>query len=451
MNTSCSKEWTRKHLVTVFTKAFVNGPWKKNREKILFDREIALMPDTQPLVEAEIIREENEKRMKHVKELNSQIACLHIQKEAIIHLRTDPDSDTKIKEILDTIFCLSECRDHLQAVHKEQAALVKQTNNKTPATTERRVFVRACPDENCRGFLSTQWRCGLCEQYSCPDCHVVKGRDRYCEHQCNPDDVATAKLISKDTKPCPNCRTGIFKIDGCDQMWCTQCRTAFSWRTGNIETKMHNPHYYEWVRLNNGGVVPREQEDNPCGGRNVLQHTIIGQLFNMFLKITGQTSMMSGPDMISGPCKFRNERDFYLAICKSVQNTLDLREVFITKYQNRDQVEANAPYRVKYMRNKITTEEFQAKIQQANKKYEKNREIYDVLQMLVTTATDIIHRTTNEVRLYENKSLDKAINTFNELNNVQAYVNECLSDIANTYSSRPINLDYYNNFKPANI
>ena len=27
---------------------------------------------------------------------------------------------------------------------------------------QRNEFVRACPDENCRGFLSTQWKCGVC-------------------------------------------------------------------------------------------------------------------------------------------------------------------------------------------------------------------------------------------------------------------------------------------------
>jgi hypothetical protein len=29
-------------------------------------------------------------------------------------------------------------------------------------TNERSLFVRACPDEDCRGFLSSQWKCGIC-------------------------------------------------------------------------------------------------------------------------------------------------------------------------------------------------------------------------------------------------------------------------------------------------
>jgi len=38
-----------------------------------------------------------------------------------------------------------------------------------------RVFVRACPNNDCRGFLSSHWKCGLCELYTCSKCHVLKG------------------------------------------------------------------------------------------------------------------------------------------------------------------------------------------------------------------------------------------------------------------------------------
>jgi len=45
-------------------------------------------------------------------------------------------------------------------------------------------------------------------------------------------------------------------------MWCTECKTAFSWKSGEIVNgKIHNPHYYEFLRKSQG-FVPRE--DNPC-------------------------------------------------------------------------------------------------------------------------------------------------------------------------------------------
>ena len=133
------------------------------------------------------------------------------------------------------------------------------------AETERRVFVRACPAGDCRGFLSQVWKCGMCDNWTCPDCHEVKGLEKDGPHMCDPNSVETAKMLAKDSRPCPKCASVIFKIDGCDQMFCTQCHTAFSWRTGRVEMgTIHNPHYYEYQRQR--GTVPRNPGDVPCGG-----------------------------------------------------------------------------------------------------------------------------------------------------------------------------------------
>jgi len=47
-------------------------------------------------------------------------------------------------------------------------------------------------------------------------------------------------------------------------MWCPDCKTAFSWQRGTVETTtVHNPHYYEYLRSTQG-FVPRAQGDDPC-------------------------------------------------------------------------------------------------------------------------------------------------------------------------------------------
>ena len=73
-------------------------------------------------------------------------------------------------------------------------------------------------------------------------------------------------------KPCPRCTALISKVSGCDQMFCTQCHTTYSWITGQVtKGPVHNPyattrrcllrtptrsvrsHYFQWLfSLRNG-------------------------------------------------------------------------------------------------------------------------------------------------------------------------------------------------------
>ena len=77
----------------------------------------------------------------------------------------------------------------------------------------------------------------------------------------------SAKLIKQETKPCPTCGVRIYKISGCDQIWCVECKVAFSWKTGIIDKGViHNPHFYEHMKNNNNGIAPRNPHDEVCGG-----------------------------------------------------------------------------------------------------------------------------------------------------------------------------------------
>ena len=86
-------------------------------------------------------------------------------------------------------------------------------------------------------------------------------------HECLKEDIETAELIKKDSKPCPNCGEFIMKASGCSQMFCITCQTPFDWNTGKIVTSgiIHNPHYFEWLKRN-GKSIQRNPADVPCGG-----------------------------------------------------------------------------------------------------------------------------------------------------------------------------------------
>jgi hypothetical protein len=73
------------------------------------------------------------------------------------------------------------------------------------------------------------------------------------KHTCQEADVESLKEIRAHSRPCPNCKARIFRIAGCDTMWCTLCNTGFNWRTGLIikDAKgLHNPHYVDFIKKN---------------------------------------------------------------------------------------------------------------------------------------------------------------------------------------------------------
>ena len=66
-------------------------------------------------------------------------------------------------------------------------------------------FQHKCCDPECHGYVSSAWKCGVCDKFSCTHCHEIKGitKEETDAHVCNPDTVETIKLMKADTKPCP--------------------------------------------------------------------------------------------------------------------------------------------------------------------------------------------------------------------------------------------------------
>jgi hypothetical protein len=227
---SCSKPFDRDFLCANLGATWVNGIYRKRRSAVAVEREIARMASSQPAAK-HLLKVEHEEQ-----------ELLRIQAE------------------------FNSARDKLDQKKRELHHLKKKS------THERKQFIKPCGRDGCKGFLSTAYKCGLCDYYSCSKCHVVKGNDKDAPHGCNPDDIASVREIAKTTRDCPGCGAATFKTDGCDQMFCTVkgCETAFSFRTGRRETGViHNPHYFEMRRrgeLAGGGGGARAVGDVQCGG-----------------------------------------------------------------------------------------------------------------------------------------------------------------------------------------
>ena len=325
---SCRKDWDRGTLSKHLTQNFLNKEYKARRREVLLDREKSLLPQTQPDVEHELAERQRKKL------LDQLIA----EKSAL---------QRKLRELQDTI---SDLR-----------------YGEHTARPESNTTTRKCPVEDCRGFLSKGWKCGICETVTCKDCNEPKGED----HVCDPNNVETMRLLKTDSKPCPSCGTLITKIDGCDQMWCTQptCHTAFSWRSGKkVFGVIHNPHFVQFAATNGG--AERNPEDVPCGG--------LPGAYAFFNRVRRYESMINpGSGKILG---------WLTEAFRAVRHATNVEE---RRYRVEDVVNTNADLRVKYLLKEMTEEHLAKMIMDRDTARKKKKSFHDIIVMFTHTATDI--------------------------------------------------------------
>jgi hypothetical protein len=225
--------------------------YKVYKENLLMDMEKARLPDTQQYAAAVI----NARAI--MRESNSE--CVRIGD--LIKNNKEKPAEKKVT-VTALREKLEEARDtyrHAYRIDMFYGRIPAHLGGLAEPLQPKRQFVKACIAAECKGFMNEEFECTICSTRACKDCHEPLAEG----HTCNPDVVANVKALAKEARPCPTCAANISKIDGCDQMWCTQCQTTFSWRTGLKEAgHTHNPHYYEFLRRN-GGQVPRAPGDQP--------------------------------------------------------------------------------------------------------------------------------------------------------------------------------------------
>ena len=158
------------------TRAFRNKTYKTHRENILFEREQARLPETQPYVE----------RTLQIRSLRRSYSCLMQFLETVKSCGTDN--------------IIISCRHYLIELLREiihDIILEANALSRTDPTVSRTmpVYTQACLSENCRGFLADNYVCGICKKEFCEKCHEEKHEG----HVCDPNTVKSIKLLKKDT------------------------------------------------------------------------------------------------------------------------------------------------------------------------------------------------------------------------------------------------------------
>ena len=384
---NCKHVWNREFVDKSCTKVFRNKDLKKHRENVLLEREKSYLPETQEFAKRVLQRRSLAERMDEIRQE------IQKQRQLLVDLEIN-------MEILGRGQTLQEGGED---------------GNKTR-------FIRKCPIENCKGFLSSQWKCELCDKSICSKCNEEK-KD---EHECDQQNVETMKLIKKDTKPCPKCGTLINKASGCSQMWCPSCHSAFNWNTGRIETGIiHNPHFYDYQRRNGGNANPnRNVGDIPCGGLPDINE--LNTFFDKPTQIQNRRFYnMRNYYQNSPPREDLNEKEQMvydshriIVHIENVELRLNFREIVVN----------NQDLRVRYLLNEINEEDFKRIIQQREKKSEKTKDIINILRMFSLTSSDMLRQL-----VLKHMSTPEYCS---EINNLRQYTNDNLSIIGGRYSSK---------------
>ena len=164
-----------------FSRSFVWGELKEHREKVLFDKIMAKMPSYQKVAAA----------VKTIDTINQQCADIEIEIQNLYHKRYLLRDQTSIQRNI---------------INGIGSAKSEEDAKKNSYVTRGK-----CPKENCNGYIEDKWECGLCNTKVCSSCMLQKNDN----HECIEENVQSTKLIRDTTKPCPGCRSRIYRSEGC--------------------------------------------------------------------------------------------------------------------------------------------------------------------------------------------------------------------------------------------
>lgn len=417
---NCKCDWDYRTLHSLFTQTF-QKKYKKHIENILFERERAMLPATQPFVE--------EKNMKKsinddIKKISEEIDYLKSYTQNY-NVNYDDTASTINTAYNNWKFNNENDYDNWKFNNEKQDDIMEEILNLTikkmrleeklkKLNIQTQNFIKKCTFQNCPGFLNSEWKCGICNNETCKDCHDVLSSG----HKCNSENVETVKLLLRDSKGCPKCATPIFKIDGCDQIFCTLCHTAFSWNTGKIESGViHNPHFIELQERHERNLL-----EIRCGRE--IDRNIVIYLYN--LKLNQQNNLM------------------YLIATA----TWNIRQTELPKYAN-GTINDNFDLRFKFLDSTISEESFKLTLHKRHKENSKKHEIAHLLNMYTNCITEIIYRYIAE--LYQNKDYRVSFKSIEkkylyEIYNLMEYTNENLIELSKIYKTRLLKIDEFGNF-----
>jgi len=372
---ACRAPWDVDIIRDALSGTFLKKEYKVHREKVLIDRQKSLLPAT-------------------------------------MHAAAKRTEDAKTRELIDKLFVK---RTEIDAeIARLRASMLPHHGNVVSAE-KKQVYNGHCPSDGCKGFLDEKWTCLLCLGKVCKKCRCPDSPDQDSEdsedHVCCEDALKTVALLKKDTKQCPKdgCGTLIYKIEGCDQMFCTMCNTTFSWRTREIVVTgpLHNPHYFKWLDAQRKAGIdphahlqqqPQYQQQCELSWPTILRHIHTNKLD------------------IDVSSAFRFAQHIRGVEMNVQRNSVTSEDTF-------------TDLRIQYILNEIDETVWANRLHRAEKRDERVNAIRQILEMMVTVMDDLFRR----VLMTTKRSVAYSIEE--EMNNLVIIVNTELEKISKKYKT----------------
>lgn len=380
---NCKHEWNREFIDLLLSRNFRSKDYKKHRENVLLEREKSFFPDTIGLLE------ENREQYKECKE---KLDDLRAQRAEVL------------KTLADLNASVTKYRNYSYHLESDPTSTIKDIQS-----LEKKTYIRPCIKTGCHGYINHKGTCGICKSHMCMQCHEEKMEG----HECLQENIDSVLQIKKETRSCPKCHVCIFKIDGCRQMWCTHCRTAFDWKTGNvIAGRIHNPHYYEWQK-NQMGEGRGGGEADPCQQDELPALTRIRQHYlNINLDIY--------------------TRRRFVEIHRRIVHIQEIEMPRLREGEDESIFRRNIISRVQFLKNSLNEERFKTILVQRDNQMVKKKALYQLYEMITHTVIQLFY-----------ESLTFSCPTFfptllQKIDSLLEYSNQQLSAYAKRFGVRPL-------------
>lgn len=377
----CRLPWSRDFATVNMTKQFMTHDYRDLKERIAFDRERSLLPTALPFVHEVRIQQEEIVKLEKMKRdqvfLISEVERTHAaykeHQDVLSKEKGGRDAFSNYKKTWDAYSAAEKMKKKHNVNIRQSETKIRNIsfmiNQITPVFiedgTKKKGFITRghCPKTNCNGFVEERWSCVVCKTKVCETCHDVTTDG----HICAEETVASLRLIRSECKPCPSCRVRVFRVEGCSQMWCTNCDSAFDWKTGlSITTEyFHNPHYADWVARNVAKKATVDNDDFVYDCQvPMVNHWRINNVND-----TDEAQVALG------------------AILNCANALLDIR--YYDPLTSNEEV-CRRKVRIAFLMGGIEEGQFKRDMQRIDKRFMKKREIDEVFVMFATVCREIL-------------------------------------------------------------